>query len=129
VERRDCLKPGAPRNRVGGAESRRDGGDRPGSAKDGSFLALLERNEPFPVVDRKRYGQGMSKQQLSALATVAAAAALMAMVWISTALAEADGDGDGFDGDELSLPILLGVGVVVYVGWLLYRRWSARTRQ
>ena len=66
--------------------------------------------------------------RLSTLAVIVAAAALLAMGWVTTALAQADSDGDGFDGDELSLPILLGVGVLAYAGWLAYRRRAAKNR-
>jgi hypothetical protein len=59
---------------------------------------------------------------------ILAVAALLAMGWITTALAQGASNGDGFDGDELSLPIVLGVGVLVYVGWLAYRRRSAKSR-
>ena len=67
-------------------------------------------------------------QRLSILPLIVMAAALLAMGWITTALAQTDSDGDGFDGDELSLPILLGVGVLAYVGWLAYRRHAAKSR-
>jgi hypothetical protein len=68
-------------------------------------------------------------QPLSSVALVVAAAALLAaMGSMTTALAQAATDGDGFDGDELSLPIVLGVGVLAYVGWLVYRRRSAKSR-
>jgi len=66
--------------------------------------------------------------RLSTLAVIVAAAALLAMGWVTTALAQADSDGDGFDGDELSVPILLGVGVLAYAGWLVYRRRAAKSR-
>ena len=74
----------------------------------------------------------MSKQitaffsRLSQLALIVAAAALLAIGWITAALAQADSDGDAFDGDELSLPIVLGVGALAYVGWMVYRRRSAK---
>jgi hypothetical protein len=67
-------------------------------------------------------------ERSSTLALIVAAAVLLAVGWITTALAQADSDGDGFDGDELSVPILLGVGVLAYAGWLIYRRRSAKTR-
>ena len=60
--------------------------------------------------------KGSAFRRLSTLAMIVASAALLAMGWVTTALAQADSDGDGFDGDELSLPILLGVGVLAYAG-------------
>ena len=66
--------------------------------------------------------------RLSTLAVIVAAAALLAIGWVTTALGQADSDGDGFDGDELSVPILLGVGVLAYAGWLVYRRRAAKSR-
>jgi uncharacterized protein (TIGR03382 family) len=66
-------------------------------------------------------------QRISTLAVIVAAVALLAMGWATTALSQADGDGDGFDGDELSVPILLGVGVLAYAGWLVYRRRAAKS--
>jgi hypothetical protein len=109
--------------------------DNPKHPKDDSFLALVECSEPFPVAGVERYGDGMTKenkasrfQGLSTLALIVMAAALLAMGWITTALAQTDSDGDGFDGDELSLPILLGVGVLAYGGWLAYRRRGAKSR-
>jgi hypothetical protein len=58
---------------------------------------------------------------------IAAAAALIAMAWVSTALAEVGGDGDGFDGDELALPVILGVGVLAILGWKAFQRRSPRS--
>jgi uncharacterized protein (TIGR03382 family) len=66
-------------------------------------------------------------ERLATLAVIVAAAALLAMGWVTTALAQADSDGDVFDGDELSVPILLGVGVLAYAGWLVYRRRAAKS--
>ena len=73
---------------------------------------------------------GLAASTSSALGTglIVAAAALLAMGWVTTALAQADSDGDVFDGDELSVPILLGVGVLAYAGWLVYRRRAAKSR-
>jgi hypothetical protein len=42
--------------------------------------------------------------------------------WITTALADADGE--VFDGDELALPIVLGVGVLAFVLWKAFQRRS-----
>ncbi len=68
-------------------------------------------------------------QRLSTWAIILAGAALLAVGWVTTALAQVgDGDGDGFDGDELlSLPIVLGVGVLAIVGWFAYRRRSPKS--
>jgi hypothetical protein len=63
-------------------------------------------------------------QKLAACLAIAVIAALMAMSWMSVALAQAEGDGDGLDGDELSLPILVGAAFVAVVGWLIMRRRS-----
>ena len=63
-------------------------------------------------------------QRLSTWMLIVAAAALVAMVWVSTAMAEVDGDGDGFDGDELALPVVLGVGVLAILGWMAFQRRS-----
>lgn len=61
-------------------------------------------------------------QPLSTGVIILAGVALLTMGWATTVLAQV-ADGDGFDGDELlSLPILLGVGVLAIVGWLAYRR-------
>ncbi len=68
-------------------------------------------------------------QRLSRWTLIVAAAALLAMGWIATALAQADGgDGDGFDGDELGLPIVLGVGVLAVLGWMAFQRRSTKSR-
>jgi hypothetical protein len=98
-------------------------------------MALLgpyrpERAIPFgsvrPYREDIRMDQGghiPMLHRLSAAAVVVAAAALLALGWLTTALAQADGDGDGFDGDELlSLPIVLGVGLLAALGWLVYRQ-------
>ena len=67
-------------------------------------------------------------RQLSMWAGVSSAAVLMAMSWASAALAEVGDDGDGFDGDELlSLPLLLGVGLLAALAWSVYRRRSPRS--
>ena len=67
------------------------------------------------------------RQRLSTWILLATAAALLALSWMSTALAQADGDGDGLDGDELGLPIIIGVGVLAYLGWLAFRRGSRKS--
>jgi ACR3 family arsenite efflux pump ArsB len=67
-------------------------------------------------------------ERVATLVVMLAAAALLAMGWVTTALAQADSGGDGFDGDELSVPILLGIGVLAYAGWLVYRRRAAKSR-
>jgi hypothetical protein len=66
-------------------------------------------------------------QRLFALATIMMVAALLAMSWVTTALAQASSDADGLDGDELGLPIVLGVGVVAYLGWMALRRRSRKS--
>ena len=66
------------------------------------------------------------RQRLLTGLTLVTLSALLALSWITTALAQASNDGDGPDGDELGLPIVLGVAVVGYVGWLAFRRWSSR---
>jgi hypothetical protein len=41
--------------------------------------------------------------------------------------AQLDDDGDGVDGDELlSLPIVLTVGLLAFLGWTAYRRRSSK---
>jgi hypothetical protein len=62
--------------------------------------------------------------KLSAWLTLAVFAALAAMSLISVALAQVEGDGDGVDGDELSLPIIVGAVIVALVGWMIVRRRS-----
>ena len=62
--------------------------------------------------------------------TMVAFAALLAISWVSSALAQADSDGDAFDGDEiLSVPILLGVGVLAALAWSLYRRRASKSQK
>jgi hypothetical protein len=66
-------------------------------------------------------------QPLCRYASVLIAGVLLALSWLTTALAQVDDDGDGFDGDELlSLPIVLAVGVLAFLGWTAYRRRSSR---
>ncbi len=66
-------------------------------------------------------------QLLSRYAIVLTAAALVAMSWLTTVLAQVDEDVDGFDGDELlSLPIVLAVGLLAFLGWTAYRRRSSK---
>jgi hypothetical protein len=66
-------------------------------------------------------------QKLSTCVALAVIAALAAMSWISVALAQADSDGDGLDGDELSLPIIVGAGIVAIVGWMIIRSRSRKS--
>ena len=68
----------------------------------------------------------MRKKLLMGLALIGLSA-LLALSWATTVLAQAGGDGDGLDGDELGLPIVLGIAVVGYVGWLAFRRWSRKS--
>jgi hypothetical protein len=66
-------------------------------------------------------------QLLSRYAIVLAVGTLLAMSWLTTVLAQVDDDGDGFDGDELlSLPIVLAVGLLAFLGWTAYRRRSSK---
>jgi hypothetical protein len=45
---------------------------------------------------------------------------------LTTVLAQVE-DADGFDGDELlSLPIVLAVGLLAFLGWSVYRRRSSK---
>jgi uncharacterized protein (TIGR03382 family) len=45
-------------------------------------------------------------------------------------LAQTDSDGDAFDGDEiLSVPILLGMGVLAALAWSVYRRRSPKSQK
>ena len=65
-------------------------------------------------------------KKISVWGMVATASCLLALSWVSAVLAEVD-DGDGFDGDELlTLPILLGVGLLAIVAWSVFRRRSSR---
>jgi hypothetical protein len=66
-------------------------------------------------------------QRLASVVAIVALAALMAVSWVSVALAQAEGDGDGFDGDELALPIVLGAGILLYVGWMIIRSRSRKS--
>ena len=69
-------------------------------------------------------------RRLSVWAIVFAAAALLAISSVSAALAQVGEDGDGFDGDELvSLPILLGLGILAALAWTLYRRRSPKSEK
>ena len=67
------------------------------------------------------------RQRLFTWLTLVGVALVLALSWITTVLAQADSDGDGFAGDELSLPIVLGVGVLVYLGWMVVRRRSRKS--
>jgi hypothetical protein len=64
-------------------------------------------------------------QRLSTWALITSAAALLALGFITTALAQADGD--GFDGDELGLPIVLGICLLAIVGWMAFRGRARKT--
>ena len=57
-----------------------------------------------------------------------AAAAVLAISCTSFAFAQVSSDGDGLDGDELGLPIILGIGVLAYLGWAAFRRRSRKSR-
>jgi hypothetical protein len=56
------------------------------------------------------------------------ASALLAVSWITIALAQEAGDGDGADGDELAMPVLLGVAVLSSVAVLAFQRFSSKSR-
>jgi hypothetical protein len=57
-------------------------------------------------------------------------AALLAISWVSSVLAQTDSDGDAFDGDEiLSVPILLGMGVLAALAWSVYRCRSPKSQK
>ena len=57
------------------------------------------------------------------------ASLLLTASWVSLALAQVDQDGDGPDGDELvGVPLVLGIAALAVVGYLAYRRRSARPR-
>ena len=64
-------------------------------------------------------------KRLSTWTLILAAVVLLVMGWITTALAETDGD--GFDGDELGLPIVLGVAVLAILGWMAFQRRSPKS--
>ena len=68
-----------------------------------------------------------SLQLLSQYAIILTAGALLAIGWLTIVLAQVDDDGDGFDGDELlSLPIVVAVGLLAFLGWTAYRRRSSK---
>jgi hypothetical protein len=52
--------------------------------------------------------------------------ALLAMSITGIALAR-ESAGDGLDGDELGLPIVIGVAILGYVGWSTFRRGSRKS--
>jgi len=54
-------------------------------------------------------------------------AGLLALSWTSIAFAQAAGDSDGLDSDELGLPIVVGVGILAYLGWIAFRRRSRKS--
>ncbi len=67
------------------------------------------------------------RQRLSTLFIVAIMAGLLALSWTSIAFAQAAGDSDGLDSDELGLPIVVGVGILAYLGWIAFRRRSRKS--
>lgn len=67
------------------------------------------------------------RQRLLTGLTLVGLSVLLALSWTTTVLAQAGSDGDGLDGDELGLPIVLGIAVIGYVGWLAFRRWSRKS--
>ena len=67
------------------------------------------------------------RRTLSGLVVIVSVGALLALSWASSALAQVESDGDGFDGDELVLPILLGVVVLGFIGWTAIRGRSRKS--
>jgi hypothetical protein len=68
-------------------------------------------------------------RHVHAVAAMVVLAVLVAVGSVTTVLAEAGADADGFDGDELlSLPIVLGLGLLVIAAVLMYRHGSAPRR-
>jgi hypothetical protein len=67
------------------------------------------------------------RQRLLTGLTLIGLSVLLALSWTTTVLAQAGSDGDGPDGDELGLPIVLGIAVIGYVGWLAFRRRSRKS--
>ena len=67
------------------------------------------------------------RQTFSRLVVIVTLGVLLALSWASSALAQVQGDGDGPDGDELVLPILLGVVVVAFIGWSAIRGRSRKS--
>ena len=67
------------------------------------------------------------RRTLSRLVAIVSLGALLALSWASTALAQVESDGDGFDGDELVLPILLGVAVLAFLAWTVVRGRSRKS--
>lgn len=59
--------------------------------------------------------------------TLVTLSVLLVLSWTTTVLAQAGGEADAPDGDEMGLPILLGIAVVGFVGWLAFRRWSRKS--
>lgn len=55
------------------------------------------------------------------------ASILLSANWVTLAVAQVDGDGP--DADELAgAPLVLGIAALALVGYVAYRRWSARPR-
>jgi hypothetical protein len=67
-------------------------------------------------------------RRFSVWAMPVAAAAVLAMSWTSSAFAQVSSDGDGLDGDELGLSIIVGIGVLAYLGWAVFRRRSRKSQ-
>ena len=67
-------------------------------------------------------------RRLSIVRIVSVMAVLLVLSWVSVALAQAESDGDGLDGDEHGLPILIGVGILVYIGWQAISGHSRKSR-
>jgi hypothetical protein len=57
----------------------------------------------------------------------AVVATVLVMSWSGAALAKVTGTGDGFDGDELDLPIIVGIGVLAYFGLAALRLRSRKS--
>ena len=67
--------------------------------------------------------------RLRTCALIVVASVWLSAAWVTLALAQVDEDGDGPDGDEFAgLPLVLGIAALALVGYLAYRRRSARQR-
>ena len=66
-------------------------------------------------------------RRLFATFTLAALSVLLVLSWATSAFAQSSGDGDGLDGDELGLPIVFGIALVVGVAWMTLRSRSRRS--